>query len=111
MQRHVVIERGVYRARAKPVRQSDDTELPKGVGNGKPEQRQRREQGADGGHGARAEFRGQSVGKQTGHDRSERDYHRYHARRGKGHAQILMHNGPRRAGQRVGKSETDERDV
>ena len=111
MHRHIIVQRGVYGARAQPVRHRPETEHPESVRQRKPEQRRGREGHAYRRHHARPQFFGQPVGQETGTDRAARNDHGDNARPRRRNAEIGLHRRPRGTEEGIGKPQADKREI
>ena len=111
VQRNVIIQRSVYRARAQSVGNGADDEHPELCGKGKSQKRRRREKHAYHGYDARAYLSREKVGKKAGYYRAPRHHHGYNAHAVHGNAHLFVHDGPARTEKRIGKSKTYKRDI
>ncbi|MPN15371.1 hypothetical protein SDC9_162702 [bioreactor metagenome] len=111
VQRDVVVQRRVNRARAESQRNGEQQQKDEVLRVGKPKQRRRRHQHADRRHSARSEPANGAHGEQAGHHRARRNEDGNQPRVGDGHAQLRIRNRPGCAEQRVRQAEADERQI
>ena len=111
MQSNVVVQGGIYAARAQAVGDSPQTEHPELAGDRETEQRRSGHAHTEGGHLARAQRPGEPVAVQAGNDGAQRDDHGQDARIGKGDAQLGVHGGPCRPQQGIWQAKADKGQV
>lgn len=111
MQGDVVVQGGIYAARAQAVGHSPQAEHPEPAGDRETEQCRSGHAHAEGGHFARAQRPGEPVAVQAGSDGAQRDDHGQDACVGEGNAQQGVHGGPCRPQQGIRQAKADKGQV
>ena len=111
MQRHIVIERRVDRARTETVRHGEGEQHPELCGNRKTEESEHREEHARGRHAAGAELSRELIRQKARSDRPAGDYHGHNAHVRHRNAELRVHDRPAGAEQRIRQTEADKRKI
>ena len=111
MQGNVIVQYGIHAARAESVGNCPEDQHPEAGADGKAEQRDRRQKNADRRDFPGAEFSDHSVAEEAGDNRTDGHDDGNDSRVRHRDGQRFLHDGPCRAEQGIGQTETDKADV